>query len=156
MLNERFLSQKDACLLSRLAEAMLRLRDVKFNFADRLVEFLSGAILLPETSTRDDFVRLNTVVTYRAVGSAKREYLAIVCPQDADDVLARVSVLSPLAMAMLGRVVGSIVEIGLHFGRVQYVEIVDVASIDSRRGIMEETAKTVSSMRLPDLPTAGI
>jgi len=156
MLNERFLCQKDACLLSRLAEAMLRLRDVKFNFADRLVEFLSGAILLPETSTRVDFVRLNTVVTYRAVGSSRREYLAIVCPQDADDVLARVCVLSPAAMAMLGRLVGSIVEIGLPFGRVQYVEIVDVASIDAHRGVTDETAKTVSSVRLPGLPTAGI
>lgn len=156
MLNERFLSQKDACLLSRLAEAMLRLRDVKFNFADRLVELLSGAILLPETSTRDDYVRLNTVVTYRAVGSASHECLLIVCPQDADDALARVSILSPQAMAMLGRLVGSIVEISLPFGRVQYVEIVDVAPIDACHGIGEETAKSSSSIRWPDLPTAGI
>lgn len=54
------------------------------------------------------------------------ESIILVCPQDANETLARVSILSPSAMSLLGRVIGSIVEIPAPFNQVQFVEIVDV------------------------------
>ncbi|RJF92693.1 GreA/GreB family elongation factor [Noviherbaspirillum saxi] len=126
---ERFLSQHDASTLSRLAENLLRLRDVKFNHAERLIELITTSILLPENSRRDDYVSLYSTVVYRAVGTSQLKSIVLVCPQDASDVLAKVSLLAPLAMALLGRVVGSIVAVTLPFNQVQYIEIVKVEPV---------------------------
>jgi len=125
---ERFLSQHDASTLSRLAETLLRLRDVKFNHAERLIDLITTSILLPENDYRDDYVSLYSTVVYRAVGTSELKSIVIVCPQDASDTLANVSLLAPLAMALLGRTVGSIVAVTLPFNHMQYVEIVEVRS----------------------------
>lgn len=123
---ERFLSQDDATTLSQLAEHLLRLRDVKLNFAEPLIEIIETSILLPENVRRDDCVALHSQVTYRDVGSDRSETVVIVCPQDASESLAHISILAPLAMALLGRPVGSSVEVVLPFNRIKLVEIVDV------------------------------
>ena len=123
---ERYLSQHDASTLSRLAENLLRLRDVKFNHAERIIELITTAILLPENSQRNDYVSLYSTVVYRAIGTSQLKSIVIVCPQDASDVLAKISLLAPLAMALLGRVVGSVVAVTLPFNQVQYIEIVEV------------------------------
>jgi regulator of nucleoside diphosphate kinase len=126
---ERYLSQHDASTLSRLAENLLRLREVRFNHAERLIELITTSILLPENSRRDDYVSLYSTVVYRAVGTSQLNSVVIVCPQDASDVLAKISLLAPLAMALLGRVVGSIVAVTLPFNQVQYIEIVEVQTV---------------------------
>lgn len=126
MQTERFLSQEDAVTLSRLAENLLRVRDVKFNFAEKLIELLSASILLPENAQRIDCVKLQSKVTYRVIGSDQCHSILIVCPNDANDLLAQVSILTPLALALIGRPVGSIVEIPMPFGQVRFVEITDV------------------------------
>lgn len=126
---ERYMSQNDASVLSRLAYGMLRFGKSDTNLAERLIDIISGAMLLPETSSRRDYVCLYSVVTYRRLGSVRNECTVIVCPQDCDDVLVQISILAPLALALLGRAVGSIVEVPLPFGRIQYVEIIGVAPI---------------------------
>jgi regulator of nucleoside diphosphate kinase len=123
---ERYLSQHDAATLSRLAENLLRLRDVKFNHAERIIELITTSILLPENSRRDDYVALYSTVVYRAIGTSQLNSIVIVCPQDASEALAKISLLAPLAMALLGRVVGSVVAVTLPFNQVQYIEIVGV------------------------------
>lgn len=127
---ERFLSQKDAGILSRLAERLLRLRDVKINSAEQLVDLISNAILMPENARRKDCVSLYSEVTYREVGTSRLETIFLVCPQETDEALARVSILAPVAMALLGRPVGSIAEITLPFKQVKYVAITDVKHAD--------------------------
>jgi len=126
---ERFLSQNDASILSRLAENLLRLRDLNFNHAERVIELITTSILLPENSRRDDYAGLYSTVIYRAIGTSESKSIVIVCPHDANDTLANVSILSPLAMALIGRVVGSIVAVALPFNRLQYVEILEVRRI---------------------------
>ncbi|HYD59835.1 MAG TPA: GreA/GreB family elongation factor [Noviherbaspirillum sp.] len=130
MKNERFLSQEDAATLSRLAEHLLRLRDVNMNSAERLIDLIGTAILLPENVRRDDCVALYSTVTYREIGAEQRQSVVIVCPQDTQEALARVSILAPLAMSLLGRPAGSIVEVALPFDQVKFVEIVDVLPAD--------------------------
>lgn len=126
MKTERILSQEDAAILSRLAEHLLRLREVKENFAESLIDLIGTSILLPENVRRNDCVALYSTVTYRDVGSSLHESTTIVCPQNAHGVLAQVSILSPLAMALLGRIVGSIVEVALPLKQARFVEIIDV------------------------------
>jgi regulator of nucleoside diphosphate kinase len=140
---ERFLTQADASTLSRLAEHLLRVRDVKFNVAERLVELIATAILLPENVVRPDCVSLQSTVTYRVVGTDAHRTVHIACPLDACDALAHVSILAPLAMALVGRPVGSIVEVTLPFNQIQYVEIVDV-----QRDVFPQSATGANSDRI--------
>lgn len=128
MNNERYLTQHDAATLSELAEKLLRVRDTGYNAAEALLELLSSATLLPEDTERNDIVSLYADITYRRIGSEGLQNIMLVCPHDANSDLARVSVLAPLALALLGRVKGSIVDIHLPFNAVQYIEIVDVGA----------------------------
>jgi regulator of nucleoside diphosphate kinase len=140
---ERFLTQADAATLSRLAERLLRVRDVKFNAAERLIELIATSILLPEHAIRSDCVSLLSTVTYRMVGTDAHRTVHIACPLDASDALAHVSILTPLAIALVGRPVGSIVEVALPFSRIQYVEIVDV-----QRDVFPQSATGASTDRI--------
>lgn len=128
---ERYLTQADATVLSRLAEQLLRVRDVKFNAGEDLIDLLSTAILLPENSERKDCVSLYAEVTYSPVGSDDKQIIVIVCPQDANQALARVSVLAPVALALLGRTVGTVVDVPLPFGQMQTVRVLDVTSLSA-------------------------
>lgn len=123
---ERYLTQDDAAKLSRLAEQLLRVREVRFNAAESLIELISTSILLPENVQRPDCVSLYSRVKYRHVDSDDVRSIEIVCPHDASDTLARVSILAPLAMALIGRPKNSIVEVHLPFNKVQFIEILDV------------------------------
>jgi len=124
---ERYLSQQDAATLSRLAEHMLRMRDVRINFAEQLIDLIGTSTLLPEDVRRDDFVALHSEVVYRDIEMGRVGTIVIVCPEEADDARARVSILAPLALAMLGRPVGGIAEVHLPFDKLRHVEIVAVA-----------------------------
>ncbi|TFW01913.1 transcriptional regulator [Oxalobacteraceae bacterium OM1] len=123
---ERYLSQRDAATLCRLAEQLLRLRDVHLNHAERLVEVISSAILLPEHAKRTDCVCLQAEVTYRYIGTREPSSMVLVSPQDANETLARVSILTPLALALIGRRIGHVVEIAAGAQRVQFAEIIAV------------------------------
>lgn len=132
---ERFLTQEDASTLGRLAEQLLRVREVKLNFAEKLIELIACSILLPVNAPRPDCVSLHSTVTYRHVGTDERHTVRITCPRSANDMLAEVSILTPLAMALVGRRVGSIVEVPLPYNRVQYVEIVSVVRDGAQRAV---------------------
>jgi regulator of nucleoside diphosphate kinase len=128
---ERYLTQDDATVLSKLAERLLRMRDVKFNTGEQLIELISTAMLLPENVKKKDCVSLYSEVTYCKMDADDQHTLTIVCPQDANQTLARVSILAPLAMALLGRKVRSIVEVELPFSQVMFVKILDVRHLSS-------------------------
>lgn len=128
---ERYLTQHDAAMLSKLAEQLLRIRDVDFNLAEKLIDLIATSILLPENAQRKDCVSLYSRVRYRQVGSKDVQSIVIVCPHDSNETLVRVSILAPLAMALVGRPQGSIVEVELPFGRAQLVEILEVQDLSS-------------------------
>lgn len=128
---ERYLTQDDAAVLSRLAERLMRMRDVKFNAGEQLIELISTSVLLPENVKKKDCVSLYSEVTYCKMDADDQHTLTIVCPQDANQELARVSILAPLAMALLGRKVLSIVEVELPFSQVMFVKILSVRHLAS-------------------------
>ncbi len=126
MKTKRYLSQDDAATLSRLAEQLLRVRDVKFNAAENLIELISTSILLPANSRRKDCVSLYSKVTYGKVDTDERHTMMIVCPQDANQDLAQVSILAPIAMALIGAKLNSVVEVQLPFDQVHHLKILEI------------------------------
>jgi regulator of nucleoside diphosphate kinase len=129
---ERYLTQHDAAILGRLAEQMLRVRDLKFNAAEQLVELISGAILLPANVSKKDCVSLFSEVTYCKVGSDETSTVVIVSPQDANQTLAQVSVLAPIGMALIGRKINSTAEVRLPFGQTEFIRILGIQAMTSR------------------------
>lgn len=126
MRTERYLSQKDVAILGRLAEHLLRSGGVNMQFAEQLIEIIETSILLPANAPRNDCVALYSTVTCRAVESNQHMSICVVCPQHAHAGLARVSILAPLALSLLGRTVGSLVEVNPPFLRTMFVEIVGI------------------------------
>ncbi len=120
---ERYLSQRDAAILCRLAEQLLRVHDVNLYCAERLVEVISSSVLLPGHAERADCAALMSEVTYRHVGHSDIHCVVLACPGETKDEPGHLSVLTPLAMALLGRSAGSIVEVARGAGQVEYVEI---------------------------------
>ncbi|HVL74927.1 MAG TPA: GreA/GreB family elongation factor [Noviherbaspirillum sp.] len=141
---DRFLTQEDAAVISRLAETLLRTNDGRVHYAEQLIDLISTSILLPETDTRSDFVSLYSNVSYRIVGSNERQNICIVCPDEANEHIACASILAPLSMAIFGRTIGAIVEVELPFKRTQSVEIMDVQPT-----IMEDAGPSLCSPAAP-------
>ncbi|MES2534787.1 MAG: GreA/GreB family elongation factor [Pseudomonadota bacterium] len=126
---DRYLTQHDASTLSKLAEQLLRVRDVKVNPAENLIDLISTSILLPENIQKKGYVSLNSTVRYRNVHSNDEHSIVIVCPQNVDSTLAHISVLAPLAMALIGQKEGRVVEVELPFNKVQFIEILEVRDL---------------------------
>jgi regulator of nucleoside diphosphate kinase len=123
---DRYLTQEDTATLGRLTEELLRLREVTFNTGEKLIEVLTTSVLLPKNAKKQGCVSLYSEVAYRLIGSDQVHSIVIVRPQDADETLARVSILAPLPIALIGRAKDSVVEVPLPSNEIQYVEIVDV------------------------------
>lgn len=107
----RYLQQHDAAVLSRLAAAWMGAGGERARAGARLAEVLATAILLPESDEPAQYAALYSHVSCRNRGSGEREGVFIACPQDANLALAQVSLLTPLALAVLGRACGSVVGI---------------------------------------------
>ena len=130
MINQRFLTQQDAGYLAWMAEEKLRLRDVVFNVGEDLVRLLSAAILLPDNVELNGYVSLNSEVVYRIVGQNELQFLAIVFPIDRKDAFLAGYVITPLALACIGRRVSDIVSITRPGGRIEMAEILSVNSLN--------------------------
>lgn len=128
---ERYLTQHDAAILGRLAEQMLRVRDLKFNAGEQLAELISGAILLPAHVSKKDCVCLFSEVTCSRIGAGETFTVVIVGPADANQSLAQISVLAPIGMALIGRKINSTVEVPLPFGQTEFVKILEVRELRS-------------------------
>jgi regulator of nucleoside diphosphate kinase len=123
---ERYLSQHDAGLLGELAETLMRVRDVKFNTGEKLVEMIASSAILAADVMSCDCVGLGSEVTYRPVGAQETNTIAIVFPEQANRSLSRVSILAPIALALIGRKVNSIVEVEMAFSQVMFVQLMSV------------------------------
>ena len=109
MTEPRYLQQHDAAVLSRLAAAWLGAGGERACAGAHLADILATAILLPESDRTAQYAALYSHVSCRKLGSGEREGVFIACPQDANLALAQVSLLTPLALAVLGRASGSVV-----------------------------------------------
>ncbi|MDQ9172382.1 GreA/GreB family elongation factor [Oxalobacteraceae bacterium R-40] len=140
----RYLTQQDAALLSRLAENLLRELDVKFNRGERLVDILTSAILLPENVRRDDCVSLYSKVLYLRLDTNECHTATIVFPYEASPALAHVSALAPLSLALIGREINSIAEVELHDEHSYGIRIVAINNIS--RTVVESPPEQIAPL----------
>lgn len=131
MANRRYLGHNDAYLLRTLVEQLLRVRDVQFNTAEKLIELIATAVILPANSERDDYVSINSEVDYRKYGTNEIQTTKIVYSHEAGDSSDCSIDLAPLAMAMLGHRVGSIVEVFHSSNELEFYEILQVRKLTS-------------------------
>ena len=93
--------------------------------ADALADLMMEARLVPNGELPATRVAMNSSVTYRDGSGAKRT-VRLVHPRDADPAARRISVLSPVGRALLGRERGSTVTASLPGGRGVDIRIIDV------------------------------
>lgn len=129
MKKDRYLTQYDAAILCKLAENLLRLAEVDFNAGEKLIEILVNSMILPAHARKEEYASLCSMVSYSGIGQDMTETIVLVCPQDANPVLARTSVISPIGLALIGHKIGSIVDVIAPYGPVQQVQITSVTSL---------------------------
>lgn len=93
--------------------------------ADALAAIVMEARLVPDHELPDNRVAMNSRVTYRDGSGAERTVL-LVHPRDADASALRISVLSPVGRALLGRKRGSTIVASLPGGRTSKLHILEV------------------------------
>lgn len=119
MCTKRYLSQHDLAVLNRFARS-------SGAAAGGLAPLLASTMPLPETAPPGRRVSLGATVRYRARGTGETGAIVIACPYQADAMLARVSILAPLALGLLGHQEGCTVGIDLPLARSLEVDIVEV------------------------------
>lgn len=123
MKNERYLSLADATLIANMAESLLRLADAGSPAGEQLLDLLTMASVLPAGEAPTDCVALNAEVTCRDEAAGSQFTATIVLPADSDPSQGRISLLSPLALGLIGCSRGDTVQVLLPFGRRQYLHI---------------------------------
>ncbi|WP_036212449.1 GreA/GreB family elongation factor [Massilia alkalitolerans] len=139
MCTTTYLSQHDLAVLTRFVRA--RSADpCRVEAAVRRLAHLTAVSRTLPSGDSDDGARrvsLGASVRYRVAacgtaihqrtrGGADLDTVVIACPQDAQAMTPRVSVLAPLALGLLGHAEGCTVDVDLALGRTLRLEIVEV------------------------------
>ncbi|WFE77222.1 nucleoside diphosphate kinase regulator [Roseinatronobacter sp. S2] len=94
----------DLAHLEALAEgALVRNADL----ANRLLEELGRAKVLPAAEMPANVVKIGNMVTYRDESSGQERTVMLVYPEDADIAQGKVSIMTPIGVALLGLTEGS-------------------------------------------------
>lgn len=101
--------QLDKTLVGRLealaASMMRRSPDV----GERLFDEIARAKLVDPDRMRDDVVTIGSEVTFRDLGTDRQQTVCLVFPEDADINQGRISVLTPVGVALLGLSPGAVI-----------------------------------------------
>lgn len=108
---ELIVSARDAEVLALMLGERRRQPALEAAAADALADVLLEARLVPHEELPEDRIALNSTVTYRQEPGGTRRSVVLVHPVEADAALGRISVLSPVGLALLGRSAGSVVEV---------------------------------------------
>lgn len=85
--------------------------------AGGLADLLMEARLVPHETLPPERVAMNSRVTYEEVPKGVRRTVTLVHPVEADAARGRVSILSPVGRALLGRAPGAVIDAGFLAGR---------------------------------------
>ena len=119
MINYRDLlvSTADAVALGLMLGERRRSHALEAAAAEALADLLSAAHVVPDEALPRDRAAMGSQVTYEQLPEGARRTVTLVFPVDADAGNGRVSVLSPIGLALLGRAQGAVVEPALPDGR---------------------------------------
>lgn len=94
---------------------------------DALEEILDLGRVVPPQDIPQDIVTMNSKVVFEDLESQERREAVIAYPQDADPQSGKISVLSPVGIALLGLAAGAETELPLPHGRVARIRIREVS-----------------------------
>lgn len=108
---ELIVSARDAEVLALMLGERRRHPALEAAATDALADVLLDARLVPHEELPEDRIALNSTVTYRQDPGGTRRSVVLVHPVEADAALGRISVLSPVGRALIGRSAGSVVTV---------------------------------------------
>ncbi|HEX6692475.1 MAG TPA: GreA/GreB family elongation factor [Burkholderiales bacterium] len=125
--NELILSASDVDVLALMLGERRRLHTLEAAAADALVDLLVEARRVPHGELPADRIAMNSRVTYREEPEGMRRSVVLVHPIEADAAAGRISVLSPVGLALLGRTPGSVVTADLPGGNALALRILEAS-----------------------------
>jgi regulator of nucleoside diphosphate kinase len=114
---ELLVSASDAHALSSIVGERARSNPLEAEAADALADVLRGARVVPHERLPADHVGMNSLVSYREEPHGPSRTVAVVHPKEANPAKGRISVLSPVGRALLGRKPGAVVAARIPSGR---------------------------------------
>ena len=107
--HELILSARDVEVLALMLGERRRQHALEAAAADALADLLVEARRVPHEELPSDRIAMNSRVTYREEPDGMRRSVVLVHPIEADAGSGRISVLSPVGLALLGRTPEAIV-----------------------------------------------
>ena len=123
--NDLLVSANDAESLAPLVGAR-RTDPFEADAAEALADVLMGARLVPHDRLPLDRVSMNSRVAYREEPGGAQRTVVVVLPKEADPSDGRISVLSPVGRALLGRRAGSVASITVPGGRALSIRVLEI------------------------------
>ena len=130
-MNEVVISADDAQVISKLIGSR-GLPNFSGSAGEALAESLETVIVVPVGELPTTVVSMNSIVEYVEVPGGTIRDIMLVHPAAADVSAGRVSVLSPVGRALLGRSEGAVCEVTVPGGRNLVVKIARVLPGDRR------------------------
>ena len=124
--SDLFVSARDAEALARMLGVHRRANPFEADASDALAELLFDARLVPEPTLPTDRVSMDSTVRYVEEPSGTCRTVTLAYPDDADPAKGRISVLSPVGLALLGRRRGSVAAPVLPNGRQLSIRILEI------------------------------
>lgn len=122
---ELMVSARDAEVLALMLGERRRQPALEAAAADALAHLLLEARLVPHEQLPADRIAMNSKVEYLEEPDGVRRSVILVHPIEAQAAVGRISVLSPVGLALLGRTPGSLVDVALPGGRVVTIRILE-------------------------------
>jgi len=126
---ELFVSAHDAEALAAMLAAHRRANPFEADASDELANLLMEARLVPADELPEGYVALGSTVTYEEL-SGRNRTVTVLLPQAANAAQGRISVLSPIGLALLGRRRGSVVSAATPNGKGLTIRILDAIRAD--------------------------
>ena len=125
--HELILSAAEAEVLALMLGERRRASPLEAAAADALADLLVEARRVPHDELPADRVAMNARVTYEEEPGKARRSVVLVHPIESEPAAGRISVLSPVGLALLGRRPGARVAVELPGGRRLTLRILDTA-----------------------------
>jgi regulator of nucleoside diphosphate kinase len=123
--HELLISNRDAEAIAALLLTHRRTDRLGPDGSDRLADLMMDARLVAAEQLPADRAALGSTVTYAEQPTGARRSVTLVAPEDADAARGRISVLSPVGLALIGRRRGDTVLADMPNGRELELHIVE-------------------------------
>jgi regulator of nucleoside diphosphate kinase len=123
--HELIVSASDAEVLALMLGERRRAPTLEATAAGALADLLLEARLVPHERLPADRIAMNSKVTYEEEPDGERRSVVLVHPIEADAASGRISVLSPIGLALLGRSPGALVDAALPGGRALTIRVLE-------------------------------